>query len=98
MLGAYANFYVNCVPTQPRLQGLIRFFGIKNERITVTKLVFILNDQWHLSLKWAFLTERLDTIYKTWMVWSFLLYNKQKLLDMSIFPKIASIAKKWLVP
>ena len=51
MLGTYANFYVNCVPTQPRLQGLIRFFGIKNEIITVMKLVFILNDQWHLSLK-----------------------------------------------
>ena len=51
---------------------------------------------------WVFLTERLRTIDKIWLVIiSFLMLNKQKLLDNQFSPKLLQIHKcielKWLV-
>ena len=53
----------NCVSSQPCPQGLFCFSCIRNERITLTKFVFIFNDPWHSSLTSLF--NRLDIIDKT---------------------------------
>ena len=79
---------------------LLSFFGIKSVRIAVMKLVPILNITLHITLAMAvccskfnlnFLKDRLDQ-----------LNNKEKLLEMNNFLKIASLTKKvrwkWPVP
>ena len=84
------------------------FFRISStflEPKILADFVPILNDKWHWSLKWWMLIfskftlnffDRYTRNYLQNLIGydSFLWCNKQKLLDMRIFPKIASIAKR----
>ena len=72
------NVFVSVIalPLKLIIRISFSFFGIKRDRITLTKLFPILDGRWtrHLnndclfvqSSLWTFLTERLDAIDKTW--------------------------------